>query len=53
MTLISAARPHSRMPRVLSRLDQVIAEVLRELHASRRVFGELKLVRPQPALRVA
>lgn len=42
-TLISAARPHSRMPRVLSRLDQVIAEVLHELHARRRVFGELKL----------
>jgi hypothetical protein len=41
------------MPRVLNRLDQVIAEVLRELHAGGRVFGELKLAKPQPALRVA
>ena len=42
-TLVSAVTPHARTPRVLKKLDEAIDDVLVDLHARRRVFGELRI----------
>jgi DNA-binding transcriptional LysR family regulator len=48
-TLVLATRRHARGPRLMARLEQVIEEVLWELHEARRVFGAMKFARPRPA----
>jgi DNA-binding transcriptional LysR family regulator len=55
-TLMLAAKVHGRVPRVMDRLEQVVHGVLWELHQARRIFGAMKIPRPQdqrPALKVA
>jgi DNA-binding transcriptional LysR family regulator len=54
-TLVLATRTHARGPRVMARLEQVVEEVLWELHQAQRVFGTMRFPRPNraPELKVA
>jgi DNA-binding transcriptional LysR family regulator len=54
-TLVLATRAHARGPRVMARLEQVVEEVLWELHQAQRLFGAMKFPRPRraPARNVA
>lgn len=48
-TVMLAMKTHSRVPRVMTKLEQVVDTVIRELHEAGRVFGVLKLPPPHTA----
>jgi DNA-binding transcriptional LysR family regulator len=54
-TLVLATGTHARGPRVLARLEQVVEDLLWELHEAQRLFGAMKFVRARrsSALKVA
>jgi DNA-binding transcriptional LysR family regulator len=52
-TLVLATKTHSRMPRVMAKLDQVVQDVLWELYLAKRVFGTMKVPRARSALKAA
>jgi DNA-binding transcriptional LysR family regulator len=52
-TLVLSTRRHSRIPRIVTKLDQVVQEVLWELYEVKRVFGTMKFARPRSALKAA
>jgi DNA-binding transcriptional LysR family regulator len=54
-TLVLATRAHARGPRVMARLEQVVEDVLWELHQAQRVFGAMRFPPPgqASALKVA
>ncbi len=56
-TLVVATKTHCRIPRVLAKVQDVMEEVLCELHQQGRIFGNLKIKRARgferPTLRVA
>jgi LysR family transcriptional regulator, nitrogen assimilation regulatory protein len=43
-TLMLASKTHCRIPRIVTRLDQLVREVLWDLYRSKRIFGELKML---------
>jgi LysR family nitrogen assimilation transcriptional regulator len=57
-TLVLSSKTHCRIPRIMTKLDQAVREVLWDLHQSGRIYGELKILpdrvdaRP-PLLKVA
>jgi LysR family nitrogen assimilation transcriptional regulator len=42
-TLVLCTKAHGRLPRIMTKLDSVVREVLWELHQSGRIFGEIKM----------
>lgn len=42
-TLVLSSRPHYRIPRIMTKLDQAVCEVLWELHRAQRISGQLKI----------
>lgn len=52
-TLMLATRTHTRVPRVMAKLDQVVQDVLWELYLAKRIFGSMKAPRTRPAPRAA
>jgi LysR family nitrogen assimilation transcriptional regulator len=56
-TLVFATKTHCRVPRVMAKVQQVMEEVLCELHQQGRIFGSLKVKRARsperPAHKVA